>query len=149
MDEDTIADYIDALNRMFVLTDQPPFSSNVRSSVRIKQSSKHHFADPSIAASLLGVTASSLIEDLKTFGFLFEPLCEHDLKIYAESFGGKLYHYQDYKNREIDAVVEYPDRQLKLFKQQIPNLSTISQFNSKIRRKEQRSGERRTLHENI
>ena len=109
MDEDTIAEYIDALNRMFVLADQPPFSSNVRSSVRIKQSSKRHFVDPSIAAGLLGVTANSLIEDLQTFGFLFEALCEHDLRIYAESFGGKLYHYQDYKNREIDAVVEYPD----------------------------------------
>lgn len=38
-------------------------------------------------------------------------MCERDLKIYADSFGGSLYHYQDYQGREIDAVVELPDSQ--------------------------------------
>lgn len=109
LDEDTIADYLDALNRMFVLNDQPPFSTNMRSSVRIKKSAKRHLADPSIAAALLGADEDSLIGDLKTFGFLFEALCEHDLGIYADSIGAKLFHYQDYKNKEIDAVVQYAD----------------------------------------
>lgn len=109
LDEETIADYLDALNRLFVLKDQPPFSSNIRSSVRIKQSAKRHFADPSIAAALLGATEDSLIGDLKTFGFLFEALCEHDLDVYADAIGAKLYHYQDYSNKEIDTVIEYAD----------------------------------------
>ncbi|MEE3487948.1 MAG: DUF4143 domain-containing protein [Bulleidia sp.] len=109
LDEETIADYLGALNRLFVLNDQPPFSANIRSSVRIKQSAKHHFADPSIAAALLGATEDSLIGDLKTFGFLFEALCEHDLAVYADAIGAKLYHYQDYSNKEIDAVIEYAD----------------------------------------
>lgn len=39
-------------------------------------------------------------------GFLFEALCERDLKIYAATFDAKLYHYQDYNNNEIDAVIE-------------------------------------------
>lgn len=88
---------------------QRPFSSKVRSSVRIKQAEKRHFCDPSLPCAILGLTPEHLIQDLETFGFMFEALCECDLKIYAESFGGKLFHYQDYANREIDAVIEMKD----------------------------------------
>jgi Predicted ATPase (AAA+ superfamily) len=109
MDEDTIADYIEVLKRMFMIDDQPPFATSVRSTLRIKQAWKRHFTDPSIACSLLNLTQQSLIADLNTFGFLFEALCERDLRIYAESIDAKLYHYQDYQNREIDAVVQYND----------------------------------------
>lgn len=106
IDAETVADYIDIFARLFVTDNQPPFSSGVRSSVRVKQSVKRHFTDPSLACALLGVTTEGLLNDLETFGFLFEALCIRDLKIYAESFGGTLYHYQDYKGREIDAVIE-------------------------------------------
>ena len=78
---------------------------NIRSSVRIKQSEKRHFCDPSLACALLKATPEKLIGDLNTFGFMFEGLCERDLKVYAQAFGGSLFHYQDYKNREIDAVI--------------------------------------------
>ena len=57
----------------------------------------------------MNATPERLIGDLETFGFLFEALCERDLKIYAESFGASLYHYQDYTGNEIDAVIEMPD----------------------------------------
>ncbi len=79
------------------------------SSVRVKQVEKRHFADPSLACALLKATPEKLLADLETLGFLFEALCERDVKIYAESFGANLYHYQDYRNREIDAVIELPD----------------------------------------
>ena len=49
------------------------------------------------------------MRDLNTLGFLFEALCERDLKIYAEAFGASLYHYQDYHNQEMDAVIVLPD----------------------------------------
>lgn len=88
-----------------------PFSSNIRSSVRIKQAEKRHFSDPSLACALLKATPAGLIGDLETLGFLFEALCERDLRVYAESFGANLYHYQDYKNQEIDAVLELPNGQ--------------------------------------
>ena len=101
--------YLDVFNRLFLLDNQQPFSSNIRSSVRIKQAEKRHFCDPALACALLKATPQRLIGDLETFGFLFEALCERDLKIYAESFGGGVYHYQDYSGREIDAVVEMPD----------------------------------------
>lgn len=65
--------------------------------------------DPSLACALLKLTLAALLNDLETLGFMFEALCERDLCIYAESFGANLYHYQDYKNREIDAVIELPE----------------------------------------
>ena len=104
----TISSYLDALSRLFLIDNQPPFSSSLRSSVRVRQQEKRHFTDPSLAATLLGADRESLLGDLETLGFLFEALCERDLRIYAESFGGSLYHYQDYNNREIDAVVSLP-----------------------------------------
>lgn len=107
IDIDTIASYLDAFNRLYLLDNDEPYSSNIRSSIRVKQSEKRHFADPSIAATLLNIKEEEkLINDLNTFGFLFEALVERDLKIYADSFNAKCYHYQDYKNREIDSVIE-------------------------------------------
>jgi len=107
--KDTIADYLDLFERLYLTDNQRPFSSNIRSSIRVKQAEKRHFADPSLAAALLNVTPEKLINDLESLGFLFESLCIRDLKIYAESFGGQLYHYQDYNNNEIDAVIELSD----------------------------------------
>lgn len=111
IDIDTVKEYLDIFERLFITDNQPPFSANIRSSVRIKQSVKRHFSDPSLACALLKVTPEGLINDLETLGFLFEALCERDLKIYAESFGAELYHYQDYHGKEIDAVIELPDGQ--------------------------------------
>lgn len=106
IDDDTVATYLSIFTRLFLLCNQEPFAPSIRSSVRIKQAEKRHFADPSLACAMLNLSASGLIADLNTMGFLFEALCERDLRIYAETFGGKLYHYQDYNNREIDAVIE-------------------------------------------
>ena len=96
IDVETVATYLDIFNRLFLTDNQPPYAAKLRSSVRVKQAEKRHFCDPSLACALLKVTPERLIGDLETFGFLFEALCERDLKIYAESFGAALYHYQDY-----------------------------------------------------
>lgn len=106
---ETVAEYLDIFERLFITDNQPPFAIKVRSSVRVKQAVKRHFSDPSLACSLLQLTPEGILGDLETLGFLFESLCERDLKIYAESFGGKLYHYQDYSGKEIDAVIELSD----------------------------------------
>jgi predicted AAA+ superfamily ATPase len=108
IDIETVASYLDIFKRLFITDNQPPFSANIRTSVRVKQAEKRHFSDPSLACAMLRATPSSLLSDLKTLGFLFEALCERDLKIYAESIGARLYHYQDYSGREIDAVIELP-----------------------------------------
>ncbi len=109
IDVETVAVYLDIFKRLFITDNQLPFAPSIRSSVRIKQAEKRHFSDPSLAAVILKATPDKLLNDLETLGFLFEALCERDLKIYAESFGAGLYHYQDYNNNEIDAVVELKD----------------------------------------
>ena len=106
---ETVAAYLDIFKRLFILDNQQPFATHVRSSVRVRQGEKRHCSDPSLACALLKATPEVLLNDLETLGFLFEALCERDLKIYAESFDANLYHYQDYNNREIDAVVELPN----------------------------------------
>lgn len=109
IDYDSVTTYLDVFDRLFLFDNQKPFSTNLRSSLRVKQAEKRHFCDPSLVCALLKATPEKLINDLETFGFLFEALCERDLKIYAESFGAQLFHYQDYSNREIDAVIELKD----------------------------------------
>lgn len=109
IDTDTIASYLDIFKRLFLTDNLEPYASRIRSSVRVKQAEKRHFSDPSLACALLKATPERLLNDLETLGFLFESLCERDLKIYAESFGAHLYHYQDYANKEIDAVLELQD----------------------------------------
>lgn len=109
IDANTVAAYLDIFKRLFITDNQPPFSEKIRSSVRVKQAEKRHFADPSLACALLKATPEELLGDLETLGFLFEALCERDLKVYAESFGANLCHYQDYAGREIDAVIELSD----------------------------------------
>ena len=111
IDGETVSAYLDIFKRLFITDNQPPFAAGIRSSVRIKQAEKRHFSDPSLACALLRATPAGLIGDLETLGFLFEALCERDLCIYAESFGANLYHYQDYQNQEIDAVIELADGQ--------------------------------------
>ncbi len=98
IDEDTLITYLDIFKRLFLIDNQVPFSPGLRSKLRIKQSEKRHFCDVSLAASLLKTTPNKLINNLKTLGFLFESLVEHDLKIYANAMDANLYHYQDYNN---------------------------------------------------
>lgn len=105
----TIADYIDTLSRMFLIEDQMPFSPNLRSSVRVGKTPKRHLTDPALAVASLGLSKKMLEDDLNTFGFMFESLCERDLGVYATANGGRLMHYRDGSGREIDAVVEMPD----------------------------------------
>ncbi len=106
VDNDTLSTYLTLFERLFLIDNQSAFASNIRSSTRIKKAEKRHFVDPSLACALLNTSEEMLINDLNTLGFLFESLCVRDLRIYAESFGASVFHYQDYQDDEIDAVVE-------------------------------------------
>ena len=106
IDNDTVNDYLDVFDRLHLIEDQPAYSPNYRSPVRVGKNPKRHLTDPSLAVAALGLDRKSLKSDLNTLGFLFEALCERDLRIYAGTFGGELYHYHDHSGREIDAVVE-------------------------------------------
>lgn len=107
--EQSISSYTEILTRMFIIENQPAFSVNPRSPVRVGKKPKRHLTDPSLAAAAMGLNREKLMRDLRTFGYLFESLCVRDLGIYAASFGGSVYHYHDDKGREADAVVETPD----------------------------------------
>lgn len=110
IDEDTLYSYLDVLRRLFIIDNQQPFAPSSRSSIRVKQAEKRHLADPSLACALLGLTQEGLVNDLETFGLLFEALCTRDLRVYAESINAEFYHYQDYNNNEFDGVIELPDK---------------------------------------
>ncbi|MCF0111859.1 MAG: ATP-binding protein [Erysipelotrichaceae bacterium] len=109
LDTKTIAQYLDIFTRLFLLDNQPAYNPNLRSSRRVLKQEKRHFTDPSLAVAALGATEDMLYNDLQTFGFLFESLCTHDLKIYAEYHDASLFHFRDEKGNEADAIVEFPD----------------------------------------
>lgn len=105
LDEDTILSYLNALKKIFVIEDMPAWKPNLRSQTAIRTSDTRYFSEPSIATSALGIGPSDLINDLHTMGMMFETLCVRDLRIYAESLNGNVYHYRDKSGLECDAVI--------------------------------------------
>ena len=106
---DTITDYLNLFNKLYLIENIPPFANKIRSSLRVKQSEKRHFVDQSLACALLNLTKDKLLNDLEYLGFLFESLVDRDLLTYVSSFDAKLYHYQDYEGNEIDSIIEMED----------------------------------------
>jgi predicted AAA+ superfamily ATPase len=102
---DTLYDYLNALKKIFVVEDAPAWNPNLRSKVAIRNTDTRYFVDPSIATASLGLGPNDLINDLSTMGLLFENLCVRDLRIYAQSIGGEIYHYRDKSGLECDTVV--------------------------------------------
>lgn len=105
----TVSTYLDILRRIFILNDQPAWTTSLRSRARLRTSPKLHLADPSLAARLLSSSVESLYEDPNTVGFLFESAVIHDLTVMVQAMGGNVYHYRDSNNHEIDAVIELDD----------------------------------------
>lgn len=103
--EETVASYVDALRKIFVVEDMPAWNPNLRSKTAIRSSDTRYYIDPSIAAAALGIGPNDLINDLNTFGFMFETLCVRDLRIFADALGGEVYHYRDKDGQECDAVI--------------------------------------------
>jgi len=103
--DDTVASYVNALRKIFVVEDMPAWNPNLRSKTAIRSSDTRYYIDPSIAAAALGIGPNDLVNDLKTFGFLFETLCIRDLRVFADSLNGGVYHYRDKDGQECDAVV--------------------------------------------
>ncbi|MBR5400425.1 MAG: ATP-binding protein [Treponema sp.] len=105
VNEDTVHSYIDALKKIFVIEDMAAWNPNLRSKSAIRSSDTRYFVDPSIAAASLGVGPEDLLNDLNTYGLFFETLCVRDLRVFAESLNGSVFHYRDNTNLECDAVV--------------------------------------------
>ena len=105
LDTDTVLSYINALKKIFVVEEAPAWNPNLRSKTAIRTADTRYFIDPSIATAALGLGPNDLIGDLNTFGLIFETLCIRDLRIYAESINGSVYHYRDANDLECDAVI--------------------------------------------
>ena len=102
---DTLYDYLKALKKIFVIEDAPAWNPNLRSKTAIRNTDTRYFVDPSIATASMGLGPKDLINDLNTMGLFFENLCIRDLRIYAQTIGGEIYHYRDRSGLECDAVV--------------------------------------------
>ena len=105
LDEDTVADYIKALKKLFVIEDLTAWNPNLRSKAAIRTGDTRHFVDPSIGTAALGLGPKDLINDLDTFGLFFEDMAVRDLRVYAEALDGQLYHYRDSNGLECDTVL--------------------------------------------
>jgi len=105
LDEDTVASYIDALKKIFVIEDMEAWNPNLRSKSAIRTSDTRYFVDPSIAVASLGLGPQDLLNDLKTMGFLFETMAVRDLRVYADALNGNVFHYRDNNGLECDAVI--------------------------------------------
>jgi uncharacterized protein len=105
----SISLYLNALRRIFVVEDLPAWLPSMRSKTAIRTSSKRHFVDPSIATAVLRTNPDGLLNDFKTFGFLFESLCTRDIRIYAQAIDGDVFHYRDKSGLESDLIVRLKD----------------------------------------
>lgn len=137
--ENTVASYIEALRKIFIVEDMPAWSTNLRSKTVIRTSPTRYFVDPSIAVAAMGISSKDLISDLKTFGFLFEAMAIRDLRVYADALDAKVYHYRDKDELECDVVMElrngrYALIEIKLGGQENVNMAAhqLQQLASKI-----------------
>lgn len=138
----TIDDYLDVLNRLNIIENQPAYSENYRSPNRVGKSAKRHFTDPSLACACLDLTTEKLMDDLRTFGLMFEALVERDLRIYMEYLDGGLYHFRDnITGLEVDSILEFRDGEyaaveIKLGFNQVEEAkkSLISFYNNMIKK---------------
>lgn len=103
---DTVRNYVNALERVFVVEDQPAWSVRLRSRSRLRRTGKRHFVDPSLAVAALRTGSRRLQRDLEFLGLLFESLAVRDLRVYAGVHDGEVFHYRDNTGLEVDAVVE-------------------------------------------
>ena len=141
----TLEDYLDVLRRLFLIDEIPAYASGLRSNIRVGKLPKRHFVDYSLPLALLDIDENKLLDDLVTYGFIFESLCLHDLKVYANVNDGKVYHYRDYSNNEIDAIVEMEGKkiaiEIKLNSNQIDNAANnLININKKISSKNENMG---------
>ena len=134
LSEDTIASYITALKRIFVIEEAEAWNPNLRSQTAIRTSNTRYFTDPSIGTAALGLGPQDLIQDLHTMGLFFENLCIRDLRIYTDYLGGNVYHYRDKSGLECDAVIHLPNGQYGLIEIKLGSDRAIEEAISSLKK---------------
>lgn len=105
LDTNTVVSYVNALKKIFVIEEMPAWNPNLRSKTSVRSADTRYFIDQSIAVAALGVGPNDLLNDLSTFGLLFETMCVRDLRVFADALHGCVYHYRDKTGLECDAVI--------------------------------------------
>lgn len=109
LDRKTVAKFQDALDRLMIIEDLPAWTPELRSRIRLRTAATRHFVDPSLAVAALNASPTKLLKDLNFFGLLFESLVVRDLRVYLQNAGGRLMHYRDSENLEVDVILEMED----------------------------------------
>jgi uncharacterized protein len=109
LDERTVGGYLQALERLMVIEDQPAWAPHLRSRARLRKAPKRHFVDPSLALAAVGAAPDRLLQDLEWFGQVFESLVIRDLRVYSQGLDGEVFHYRDDYGLEVDAIVQLRD----------------------------------------
>jgi Predicted ATPase (AAA+ superfamily) len=109
LDPRTVADHLQALERLMVLEHQPAWRPHLRSKAALRQAPRRHFCDPSLAVAALGASPQRLLHDLEWLGLLFESLVVRDLRVLAQALDGEVFHYRDNYGLEVDAIVQLRD----------------------------------------
>lgn len=107
--DDTITSYLGVLNSLYVIEDMPAWNPNLRSKAAIRTSATRYYIDPSIATAALGIAPKDLINDLRTFGFMFETMAVRDIRVYADALKAKVYHFRDSNGLECDTIIHRRD----------------------------------------
>ena len=115
MKADTVAEYLDALERLMVVEHQPAWRPHLRSRASLRSTPVRHFVDPSLAVAALGASPAALEADLEFFGFLFESMVIRDLRVYAQASDAEVFHYREKDGLEVDAVVTTADSRWAAF----------------------------------
>lgn len=109
LSRDSVRDYLQALSRIFVIDDQPAWSTHLRSSATLRKEPKRHFCDPSLAIAALGTSIEAVKHDLNFAGQLFESFAVHELRALAQPLGGTVFHARDSRGNGVDAIVQHAD----------------------------------------
>jgi len=105
----TIADYLNVLERLMIIEDQPAWAPRLRSKAILRSSARRHFVDPSLAVAAMAARPQRLLSDLSLLGLLFESLVVRDLRVFAQPLDGQVFHYRDNNGLEVDAIVQLAD----------------------------------------
>ena len=144
LDERTVTDYLQALEQLMVIEDQPAWAPHLRSRARLRKAPKRLFVDPSLALAASGAAAERLLEDFEWFGQLFESLVIRDLRVLSQPLEGEVLHYRDDYGVEADAIVQLRDGrwgaiEIKLGERQVDEAAAnLKRFSDQI--DSQRSG---------
>ena len=127
VNEETVSEYLQALRKLYVVEDMKAWNPNLRSKTAVRTSDTRYFVDPSLAAASLRVGPSDLMKDLNTLGFFFEALVVRDLRVYAESLDGDVYHYRDNLDNECDVVIHLRNGRYALIEVKLGGESLIEE----------------------